>query len=108
MGAPGGGQLSAAGGPNGQSPTPMEGTFTMLSSNQQWHALKDKRLVLNTYESPLKIYKNKREIFVERPETPQQQGEGRIRERVFIIAKNKPIRNLWTQRALREKAFFWG
>lgn len=66
------------------------------------------KICWDTCESHLKIYENKREMFLRRPETPQQYIGARIREIAFIIAQNIPRYNLGTQKAPRKKVFFWG
>lgn len=66
------------------------------------------KICWDTCESHLKIYENKREMFLRRPETPQQYIGARLREIAFIIAQNIPRYNLGTQKAPRKKVFFWG
>lgn len=65
------------------------------------------KICSDTCESHLKIYENKKAMFLRRPETPQLYIGARIREIAFIIAQNIPRYNLGTQKTPRKKVFFW-
>lgn len=109
--APGGGQPSTAGEPNGpphqwEGPSPSSPAI----SNGTLSRIKD---LFGTGNQSSRLIKIKGKYFFKRPETPQQQSRARIREIEFIIAKNMPRRiriclDTMPSRAVRDNAFFWG